>query len=561
MKVILGQINTTPRDFEENYEKIIQGIDKASKNECDLIVFPEMAICGYLSADLLFTNNYIETNLDYLNKIASYSKIAKDLHIVVGYVDYNRKGYGKPFKNMAAVIQNGKIIGTYQKQLLPFYDVFDEGRYFEPGNENLVIKIGNEKWGIIICEDGWNDKMGDDEYYNYETNPVKQYINIGVNNIISINSSPYVEGKPEDRIKAIARNEKIENLIYVNQVGGQDELIFDGNSFIYSHGFVYKTNKPFHSNYHLYFIFNDFAMIFHSDYDACYKVCHIYRDNALTFLKEALVVSLRDYIYKSGFKEVVIGSSGGIDSAVTIALACEAIGPENVHAITIPSIYSSQSSMRDAEELHKNLGCHSYTARIEHKNIINYLNDMYGDVENYNQVADENIQARLRAVYLMHFSNSRGALLITTGNKSELAIGYCTLYGDCCGGFAPISDVLKMDVYALAKEINKQNGQKIPQNIIEKEPSAELAENQKDSDELPSYPILDKIVKDYVENYICDYDIFKEHNKSAIVDKETYDGIIRRIDANEFKRRQAPIGTKISKVAFGSGRRVPIVKK
>ena len=381
------------------------------------------------------------------------------------------------------------------------------------------------------------------------------------------------------------------NLIFVNQIGGQDELVFDGNSFvIHNDGNItwqgidecitldnlgqvtYKTVeiKPCPDG------------CFYNNFDEVFNTLDGKTD-AITY--KMLVLGLKDYVRKSGFKEVVIGSSGGIDSALTIALACDALGPENVHCIRMPSIFSSPSSSSDALELHKNLGCHDYEIPIDHLGFLNHINERVTDateldvIENiadvmtprpigpsggtYNPVADENIQARLRGMVIMHFSNAYGALPLTTGNKTELAVGYCTMYGDMNGGLAVISDVLKMQVYALAK----LNG-KIPQNILKKEPSAELAPDQKDSDSLLPYSILDPIVKAYIESYISDYDTylsFKEKEKVLYgvispLSKEDYDKMIAKIDMTEFKRRQAAPGIKISSVAFGTGRRIPIVK-
>lgn len=591
MRVLIGQINTTPGDFAGNLQKIKDGLDTLTQSKVDIAVFPELSICGYLSRDLMFEKHYIEKNLKALQELVAYSAACaylKDVAIVVGYIDVNTSGFGKPFRNMLGVIMNGAIIGTYQKHLLPFYDVFDEGRYYEPGKDILVLKIADKRVGFCICEDVWNDKSVDG--YSYDDNPIQRYRDLNVGYIVNISSSPFVIGKPRMRSDMLTNVTDDFTLIYVNQVGGQDDLVFDGHSTIIERG----------------------AIRYELASDECYKICDTKvsegwkpRPSDIATLHQMIVTGLRDYITKSGFKQIVLGSSGGIDSAVVAALAAEAIGPQNVHCIMMPSIYSSEGSVKDAQELHKNLECNEYKIPIDHENTLHDLKvgfgieratsiDMnrldpkwiYESLIGYNKVADENIQARLRGMYVMYFSNAMGALALTTGNKTELATGYCTLYGDMNGGFAPISDLYKMDVYALAKEINKHplNGidyDAIPEDIIDKAPSAELAPGQTDEASLLPYPILDTIVKAYVENYIDTYESFVRHVrdtdhkwKAAVLDwigldrkitneesKKQFNRIIRLININEFKRRQAAPGIKLSKVAFGTGRRLPIVKK
>jgi len=605
MKVILAQINTTPRDFAGNFGKIHQGLVKAGEESADLAVFPELCIPGYLSKDMMYHNGYIEQNLEHLELIREATKnVCPKTHVIVGYIDRNTSGTGKPFRNMAAVIRNGNITHRYAKQLLPYYDVFDEGRYFEPGNELCVVEICGMKWGICICEDLWNDKG--EPTYDYNHNPLQKYRNIGVRNIISINSSPWYEGKECDRMEKLLQSSADSGntmqhgtIIYVNQIGGQDELVFDGNSFIArSGGLVYQ---PLHRTE---FGEDSYALVGEADFGGGFG--RFERPPTYMMIRQALVVGLRDYVRKSGFQEVVVSSSGGIDSAVVLALCCEALGPKNVHAIRQPGIHSSEHSLEDATQLHQNLGCWEYTVPLDHMSLLKYINGSFENSvghlspggcnldnlvgantanDTYNDVADENIQARLRGVVAMHFSNAHGALPITTGNKTELATGFCTLYGDMNGGFALINDLYKMQVYELAKWINNNpvsNREIIPHNIINKAPSAELAIGQKDEDNLLPYPILDTIVKAYIENFICRFDDFvewlcKEEQHSSLDDAEyncyretyrtvenlkktEYDRMIRLIDINEFKRRQAAPGVKIHPVAFGTGRRIPIVK-
>jgi NAD+ synthetase len=547
------QTNTIPGDFRGNVDQIKQGILKGYDNNVDIIVFPELTIPGYLCRDMIYEVGFVEKNLKALQEIVAFNDICQmekggNPVIIVGYIDANRTGTGKPFRNMAAVIQDGCVIATYAKHLLPFYDVFDEGRYYEPGNQLAIIDIKGERWGIIICEDGWNDKGSDD--YNYNVRPLVKYRDAGVTKIISINSSPFVVGKPVKRYN-LFRDSGFETIIYLNQLGGQDELVFDGNSFITHNGMMVACAKqePFH-------LVKDFEPM-------------VYEKAPLEEMYDALKIGLYDYVTKNGFKEVVLGSSGGIDSAVVIALACEVLGPTNVHGIRMPSKWSSTGSVNDALQLHQNLGCNDHYFPIEHDAFLDRLLTELKCNNIYNPVASENIQARIRGNTVMHFSNAYGGLALTTGNKTELALGYTTIFGDMAGGFAPICDVYKMQVYAIARYINR-SGTIIPQAIIDKAPSAELAPGQTDEASLLPYPILDIIVKAYIEDYIGDFKTFSSRYKQVDVinnwlespdAQKQYDRMIKIIKSQEFKRRQAPIGTKISKVAFGMGRRLPIVKR
>lgn len=572
MKASVAQINTTPGDFTGNVDKIIRACIKAIEEESRLVVFPELTVCGYGVKDLLYQDFFIPKNLEAVNKVCEYSK-DKDVYIVIGYVDKNFKGHGKKFRNMAAVIYNGSVVVRYQKQLLPFYDVFDEGRYFEPGNEPVVVNIDGHRCGITICEDLWNDKGQDD--YNYINNPIKEYRELHCDTIINLSSSPYYKDKQHARrllVKEIADNNPIKNIIYCNQYGGQDELVFDGHSMIISNGTISDVicppllPKPIH-----------FVDVLTIDIDG-----HSFIPNQLmassTSTKTHLsmiLLGLHDYAKKLNIDQFVIGSSGGIDSAVVIALAAMAFGPEKVHAIKMPSKWSSDHSVNDAITLHKNFGVNDYQVTIDHDTLLTHVNSSLGmKSDNYNFVADENIQARMRGQIVMHFSNATGALPLTTGNKTELALGYCTLYGDMNGGYNPIGDLYKMEVYEIAQLINEIYGKEmIPNNIISKAPSAELAPGQTDEASLLPYPILDCIVKFYVEKYIDGMIDFKKHyNKSENYNENVVSWIndenneakflkmLNRIDMMEFKRRQASPCTKVTFKAFGTGRRLPIVK-
>ena len=585
MKVCLGQINTTPGDFAGNLAAIRQGIDTASQAECDLIVFPELTIPGYLSQDLLYHPEFIDRNLAVLDEIRAYTRqVAPSLHVVVGYVARNLQ-QGKPFLNMAAVISQGEIQGTYAKQLLPFYDVFDELRYFEPGDALFILPIKDSRVGITICEDLWNDKGSDG--YNYANNPLQQYREAGVDVLLSLNSSPFVHGKTLQRMKVIAPStEDGMTLIYVNQRGGQDELVFDGQSFVVRGGDLIHLVEE---------VFNDtYDVVDLSQAPILLKQVHHSKQQAdlrarTPDLYDLLVMGLRDYTRKSGFSQLVLASSGGVDSAVVCQLACDAIGPKNVHAIRMPSIFSSQHSRDDAIQLHQQLGCWDYEVEIEHQSVVKMLNQRYsqylGDPTNmvaeklksdaYAGVADENIQARIRDVYVMHFSNAFGAMPLSTGNKTESACGYYTHF-DMNFSYAPIKDLYKYQVMEIAR-----GAADIPSNIWRKPPSAELAPGQIDEASLLSYAVLDPIVRAYVEDYISTFARFRlwvsqcaDAGERISLDVKVltdwlktaeaavdFQRIIRLMGRMEYKRRQTCPGTKVSKVAFGIGRRIPIVEK
>ena len=567
MKVCLGQINTTPGDFEGNLAKILLGIDRANTEQSDVIVFPELTISGYLSQDLVYNAAYIDRNLEVLAEITTYTgRCNPNLYVVVGFIDRN-DGLGKPLFNMAAVIAAGRVVALYRKQLLPFYDVFDELRYFEPGHDLTILEICGKKVGIAICEDLWNDKGADD--YNYDKNPLSLYREQDVDVILSLNSSPFVHGKGEQRINVINPGENI-SVVYVNQRGGQDELVFDGQSFVMRDGRLLHLSAS---------LFEDSYDIVDLDKPASNP------DIQFVKLFDLLVLGLRDYVKKSGFSQIVLASSGGVDSAVVCKIACSAVGSENVHAIRMPSIFSSDHSRSDAIALHENLGCWDYEVPIDHESVVAMLNSQFSantdpenlvttinDQDHYASVADENIQARLRDVYVMHFSNAYGAMPLSTGNKTESACGYYTHF-DMNFSFAPIKDLYKFQVIDIARQ-----HEDIPANIWQKAPSAELAHGQTDEESLMPYAILDPIVRSYVEEYVStfrgfcswfeplqsvvssDMDLVSSWVTSGTAEAD-YNRIVSLIGRMEYKRRQTCPGTKVSKVAFGIGRRIPIVEK
>ncbi|MCB1691999.1 MAG: NAD(+) synthase [Pseudomonadales bacterium] len=585
MKVCLGQVNTTPGDFSGNFERIRTGIARADEAGCDAIVFPELTIPGYLGQDLVYHHAYIDRNLEVLDAVRELtSSCHARLHVVVGYIDRNR-GPGKPFFNKAAVLRAGEIVGTYSKQLIPFYDVFDELRYFQAGTELLALDIAGKQTGIVICEDLWNDKGADD--YNYEGNPLEQYRSLGVDVVFSLNSSPYVHGKTWQRLKVIAPgSEDGPAIVYVNQRGGQDELVFDGQSFVVSDGdLLHLSADVRHDSFDI--VDMDKAV---PEIPAAWEISR--RADVLSRsvpLYDLLVLGLRDYVEKSGFRSLVLASSGGVDSAVVCQMACDAIGPENVHAIRMPSIYSSDHSRVDAMALHANLGCWDYEVPIEHESVVAMLNERFGihaasegnlvsqvmAASRYGSVADENVQARLRDVYVMHFSNAFGAMPLSTGNKTESACGYYTHF-DMNFSYAPIKDLYKYQVVAIAR-----GAPAIPDNIWRKPPSAELAPGQTDEASLLSYAVLDPIVRAYVEEYITTFTDFERWVSGCLNAQETismdserlagwltsdaapsdFRRIVSLMGRMEYKRRQTCPGTKVSKVAFGIGRRIPIVEK
>jgi NAD+ synthase (glutamine-hydrolysing) len=574
MKVCLGQINTTPGDFAGNLAATKCGIDLASEQACDVIVFPELSIPGYLSQDLIYHTRYIDRNLQVLEEIRDYSRqVHAGLHIVVGYIESN-PGVGKPFFNMAAVIRGGEVIGRYKKHLLPFYDVFDELRYFEPGDDLLTLEIAGHHVGITICEDLWNDKGSDD--YNYDDNPFEQYREAGCDVVLSLNSSPYVQGKPWRRVEVIGPGTvNGPTVVYVNQRGGQDELVFDGQSFVLKNGELLHLSTE---------IGEDSFDVVDLSTAVAQPVNKASLLSKTASLYDLLVLCLRDYVHKTGFEQLVLASSGGVDSAVVCQMACDAVGAENVHAIRLPSKFSSDHSRDDAIELHHNLGCWDYEVSVDHESTVHFLNREFvvgkGDdnlvaqklEDGYGSVADENIQARLRDLYVMHFSNAFGAMPLSTGNKTESACGYYTHF-DMNFSFAPIKDLYKFQVTDIARQ---HPG--IPENIWRKAPSAELAEGQTDEASLMPYSILDPIVAAYIEDYVSTFAEFgfwtKEHGESYSSDPtvleswltqdaaaDDFNRIIGLIGRMEYKRRQTCPGTKVSRVAFGIGRRIPIVEK
>lgn len=548
MKIAIAQINPVIADIEGNKNKIISFIKEAELNRADLVIFPELSTIGYPPMDLLESSKLVDDNLQSLESIKDFCRGVK-CAVIIGFVDYDMDNPPMLF-NSAAVIKNGEIIFRQDKTLLPGYDVFDEFRYFSPAASSSVFDFMGSKIGITICEDIWAALNTDNsrfmEQRRYQADPVKQLIERGAEVIINISASPYIKGKRQVRMEMLSRlaSENSVSVVYVNQAGGNDSLIFDGNSFcINGKGELYAHAKGFEED--LLFVELDSGIPMKIEV------------NDIEDIRKGLALGVKDYMSKSGFKKAVLGLSGGIDSALTAAIACDALGSDYVFGITMPSKYSSSGSVDDSYKLAENLGMKIETIAIkglydQFKNDLEIL--FHGMKED---VTEENIQARIRGTLLMSVSNKTGAMLLTTGNKSECATGYCTMYGDMCGGLAVISDLPKTLVYELSDYINRKAGRDIiPREIIEKAPSAELRPDQKDQDSLPPYDILDGILELYIEQRMSAGEI-EQHGYS----RETVDFVLRLVNMNEYKRFQAAPGLKVTSKAFGIGRRIPLVKR
>lgn len=542
MRVTIGQINTTNGDYEGNTASIIRAIEQGRKDGSALVVLPEACIQGYTSLDWFLDRDVARCVLQPLEKIIAATA---GLTAIVGTVRPSELATGRPLYNSSAIIHDQKLLGFADKTLLPEYDVFDDPRYFEPARERQLFNIGNCKLGVAVCEDFWNDKTFW-KHRLYAHDPADELIELGAQVLVSINASPFNKGKMAERCAMVSHRAKSANLpiVFVNLVGGNDGIIFDGASIVSdSKGQIVLQAPPF----------QEFLGTVDLDCDTADKRC-LPGDDIET-IHSALVLGIHDYASKNGFKSAVIGLSGGIDSAVVAALACEALGAKNVLSVMMPSPYSSRSSIDDSVELGRRLGMkvieHPITNAFE---VLLKELDLPAVAAASNSKATENLQSRLRGNILMTISNAEGRLLLSTGNKSELAMGYCTLYGDTNGGLAVIGDVLKTEVYALARHLNR-NSEIIPDSIITKRPSAELAPDQFDDQTLPPYDQLDPILKLYFEQKATPEEIIAAGNETKMV----YD-ILNRAEspANEFKRRQLPPTLIISRNAIGVGRRRPV---
>ncbi|MGB0128081.1 MAG: NAD+ synthase [Rhodocyclaceae bacterium] len=559
LKIALAQLNYTVGDFASNAAAIVAAMDRATQQGAHIVVCSELALCGYYPGDLLEEPAFLAGHDAALDRVIHASRDRPGLITVLGAVRPNR-GPGKPLHNALLAVANGEVIAEYYKQLLPTYNVFDERRHFEPG-PNLVpiIEVAGHRLGFMICEDAWND-----EGLDYASNPFDALRRGKPHLVVSINASPSDLGKREQRhgIFCAASRRHGLPLLYVNQVGGQDQLVFDGASFAATpeQGIVFEARR----------FEEDFRLLGFAD--------GRFRDSggtelarldsgplpAPTFARRQIVLGLKDYARRCGFTTAVVGSSGGIDSALTLALAAEALGPDKVVAITMPSALSSAGSVSDSEVLCRNLGIALHTHPIA--DLVERYQRGYGDAfgRPLTGLALENLQARVRGTILMEYSNSFGALLLTTGNKSEIAVGYCTLYGDTNGGLGLIGDLYKTEVYALAREINVSAGREIiPEAVLSKPPSAELAPGQKDTDSLPPYETLDEILKWHIEGVRLagEFDAAEAFVHALDATPEgarLVKRILTMVARNEYKRRQAPPVIRVRARAFGTGRQMPI---
>ncbi|MCE9624255.1 MAG: NAD+ synthase [Deltaproteobacteria bacterium] len=540
MKIALAQINTTIGDFEGNLKRVLEALKRSSARGADLVVFPELTLTGYPPKDLLDRPDFVEANLRALRDL---TRRVSSPACLVGFVDRRNSAQGKPLANAAALISKKKVLGIKHKMLLPTYDVFDEGRYFEPGIESPVFFFSGEALGVSICEDIWNDST----FWGrtaYPIDPVLQQARAGAKLLVNISASPYSRGKETVR-RALLQRQALRYrvpLVYVNLVGGNDDLVFDGQSLVLNEaGKVLRQLKAFEE---------DLQVV---DLDGLRPI-RLPKLSEESLVLDALVLGLRDYMRKCGFSKAVVGLSGGIDSALTAWVAVRALGAKNVLGVSLPSEFSSPGSLADAKSL-------AAALKIEYRVYpIAPLYDQYRKTLGYEgkgkvDVALQNIQARIRGNVLMAISNREGYLLLSTGNKSELSVGYCTLYGDMAGGFALLSDVPKMLVYRLSRLANRIFPA-IPRATFTKPPSAELAPDQKDQDDLPPYEVLDAILEGYIERRLSPEQIVAEGFSKKVVSD-----VLRRLDANEYKRQQAAPGIRVTSKAFGYGWRMPITNR
>ena len=541
MRILVAQLNPIIGDLEGNTQKIIQTLDHARTKKTDIVLFPELALCGYPPEDLLLHPSFIDAQQKYLKEVVGASS---RLMVVVGVVRRNASKGEKPIFNSAAVIQEGQLIGFEDKRLLPTYDVFDERRYFEPGITTRIWEYKGKRIGVLICEDIWQH-AGYVGYTNYARDPVLDLIPLKPDIVLNLSASPYQFQKPDVRLKVCSKCAKTLHcpVILCCQVGGNDQLIFDGYSlFVDEEGHLRQVAKGFAED----------EMIVDLDAPACPSP---FSYDPIKDLYQALVLGVRDYFHKLGFKKGCLGLSGGIDSALVACIAVDALGKENILTIGMPSRYSSSGSTADAEKLAKNLGIEWMQIPIE-KPFQDFLDLLEPKFQGKGpDVTEENLQARIRGMILMAISNKLGYIVLSTGNKSEMALGYCTLYGDMCGGLGVISDVTKQQVYTLSHWVNREK-EIIPQSIIDKVPSAELRPNQKDTDSLPDYEIVDNVLQGYVEEFLSPEEIAQKYG----IPVELSFDLVQRIHRAEYKRRQAAPGIRVSKKAFRVGRRYPIVQ-
>jgi NAD+ synthase (glutamine-hydrolysing) len=556
MRIALGQINPTVGDLAGNLALMLRFAREAAARNAELIVFPELSITGYPPRDLVEKPSFIERSERAVEQLAEAAK-ALPISIIAGYVGRSHKPTGKQATNSAAVIRSGKVVMRQTKILLPAYDVFDDARNFVPADKQSIWRAEGGDVALTICEDAWNDK----EFWPhrlYGRDPIDELIRQGAGMIVSINGSPFHIGKRdlrEEMFRAMVRRHKVPAIV-VNQVGGNDQIVFDGTSFVMdTDGNVIASAASFAED----LVVADISFGANGTGEGDK---HANLPDECEAVYEALVLGTRDYIRKCGFARVLIGLSGGIDSSLTAVIAVDAVGRENVRGVAMPGPFSSGHSVADARTMADGLGIAFDVIPITpaYEEMLRTLGPIFEGRER--DVTEENIQARLRGMTLMSLSNKFGAMVLTTGNKSELAVGYCTLYGDMCGGLAVISDLPKTMVYSLSRIANCRHGvsgqdQAIPESVFEKPPSAELRPDQKDSDSLPAYDILDSILRLYVE---------ENHGVDEVADElalpiDLVRDVVRKVDRNEYKRQQAAPGLKVTSKAFGMGRRLPVAQR
>lgn len=542
MRIGLAQTNSTVGDFPANAKRLVNAYREALDLGADLVVSPELSLVGYPPRDLVFKSGFVDKCLQALDYLAGE---IGETPLLVGYVDHNESEVpGKPFRNAAAFLENGKIVARVFKTLLPTYDIFDEHRYFEPAERCVPVTWRGRKLGITICEDVWPKEF----LYRplYKRDPVTEHLEAGAEIFINLSASPFHAGKAAMRrqlLGEVVRKSGVP-VVYCNYIGGNDQLVFDGCSVVLDGRGRLLREMP---------AFQEAVEVVDLENTRIEEPRDLPEEEQFF---EALVLGLRDYAGKCGFRTACMGLSGGIDSALTAAVACESLGAENVHGLTMPSRYSSSGSVDDSLALAQNLGmrCDVVPIKESFESVKRAMKPLFGSLPE--DVTEENMQARIRGLYLMSLSNKFNHLLLTTGNKSELAVGYCTIYGDMCGGLAVISDLPKMDVFAVARWINRDR-EVIPWNTIEKPPSAELRPDQRDQDSLPSYEILDGILELYVEKQLSPDEIIENHG----FEEQTVRWVQRQVDLNEWKRQQAAPGIRVTSKAFGIGRRFPIVQR
>jgi NAD+ synthase (glutamine-hydrolysing) len=547
MKVVAAQINPTIGDIAGNKSLIFTALDRARQADADIVLFPELSLCGYPPEDLLLDSRFIDALERQCQEIASATR---GLMAVIGTPRWNPSRVGKPLFNSAAVFQNGELLGFHDKQLLPTYDVFDETRFFQPGETVSIFQHQGKKVAVTICEDLWQHSHGV-RYTNYQPDPVKWLQKEEIDLALNLSASPYSQQQTKARLHVFSQAAKALQapLIVCNQAGANDQLIFDGHSFyLNAQGQLLRMGRGFAPD--------DLQVAL----DMRYEVRATGEEERVADLHQALVMGIRDYFRKQQFKKAVLGLSGGIDSALVACLAVEALGADNVLALNLPSRFSSPESKSDAQALASHLGMQLHAISIEpmfeaalqtvHPFFVQCSQDTAWDT------TEENLQARIRGQILMAFTNKFGSLLLSTGNKSEMAMGYMTIYGDMCGALAPLADVTKSKVYELAFYLNR-NTEIIPSSILKKQPSPELKANQTYLDTLPAYEILDPIIEDYIEKRLSPEEIAeKQHQPLPFINQ-----LIVRMHQAEYKRRQAPMGLRVTDKAFSKGRYVPIVQK